>query len=225
VHGSPGSRCRLISPDPEHALRSLDLVTSAPPGYERARQRRVGEVNRDGVVQHSAKPRRRHCPAVSPAVLIQPSRRGVTDGMHPRKSGSQLTRRWREQDSNPRSPVYRELAAPRARHDPRRHREPGTPIRSRRRARRAICSMPGAPFTWTEPALSSRSASDGFEHLAASFSPSRASFEICPGDRRPNEAPKFNSVGSALIGLLNDGREAELLTGDRVYLSPFRTER
>jgi hypothetical protein len=37
VHGSPGSRCRLISPDPEHALRSLDLVTSAPPGYERAR--------------------------------------------------------------------------------------------------------------------------------------------------------------------------------------------
>jgi hypothetical protein len=32
-------------------------------------------------------------------------------------------------------------------------------------------------------------------------------------------------VGSALIGLLNDGRTAELLTGDRVYLSPFRTER
>ncbi len=30
---------------------------------------------------------------------------------------------------------------------------------------------------------------------------------------------------STLIGLLHDGRAAELLTGDRVYLSPFRTER
>jgi hypothetical protein len=53
------------------------------------------------------------------------------------------TRRWREQESNPRSPstassVHRARAT-----DPRRHREAGTPDRSRRRARRPICGTPG----------------------------------------------------------------------------------
>jgi hypothetical protein len=52
------------------------------------------------------------------AELVGPYREGR------RNSGSRRTRRWRERDSNPRSPVYGELAAPgRARHDPRRHRE------------------------------------------------------------------------------------------------------
>jgi hypothetical protein len=34
----------------------------------------------------------------------------IIEGMRPRKSGSQRTRRWREQDSNPRSPVKGTMA-------------------------------------------------------------------------------------------------------------------
>jgi hypothetical protein len=82
-------------------------------------------------------------------------------------------------------PVYGELAAPgRARHDPWRHRE--SPERRSGRvdgARRAICGRPGAPFTWTMPTSSLRSASDGFEHLAALFFAFSATFEICRDDR------------------------------------------
>jgi hypothetical protein len=83
---------------------------------------------------------------------------------------------------------------PRARHDPRRHRE------ARNADSFVSTSSPcDLQHAWgafhMDRALSSRSASDGFEHLAASFSPSRASFEIYRGDRRPNEAPKFRFCG------------------------------
>jgi hypothetical protein len=58
--------------------------------------------------------------------------------------GSHRTPRWRETDSNPRSPSYRELGAPgRARHDTRRHREkPGTPIVHVNELQRAFSACP-----------------------------------------------------------------------------------
>jgi hypothetical protein len=116
------------------------------------------------------------------------------NGIRLRKSGSHQTPRWREQDSNPRSPSTVSSLHPRARHDPRRHRE------ARNADSFASTSSPcDLQHAWgafhMDRALSSRSASDGFEHLAASFSPSRASFEICRGDRRPNEAPTFRFCG------------------------------
>jgi len=73
-------------------------------------------------------------------------------------SGSQQTLRWREVDSNPRSPVtVSSVHLGRARRDHAPSWSPGTPIVPRRRARRAICGMPEAPShgqSW-----SSRSAS------------------------------------------------------------------
>src|ERR1700730_1060758 len=78
--------------------------------------------------------------------------------------------RWREKDSNPRSPGYGELGAlARATRDHAAMVKPGAPDRSRRRTRRAICGTPGAH-------LSSRCAS------ASRFAFS-ATFEICRGDR------------------------------------------
>jgi hypothetical protein len=85
------------------------------------------------------------------------------------KSGSQRTRRWREMDSNPRSPGYGG-----ARFSWRRATRP-MPLRnadrSRRRVRRAISAMPGATFTWTKAGV--EIGFRDFEHLVAPFSPSR----------------------------------------------------
>jgi hypothetical protein len=57
---------RLIISHPKHAVRRLDPVAGAPPGYERARECGVGEVKRDGVVkplrasQTVSSPKHRH---------------------------------------------------------------------------------------------------------------------------------------------------------------------
>jgi hypothetical protein len=128
---------------------------------------------------------------------LNPTQGGIT--MNRRKSGSQPTRWWKEGDSNPRSPRLPRARSlhPRARHDPRRDRE----------ARNAgsfasTCSPCDLQHAWgafhmDRAALSSRSASDGFEHLAASFSPSRASFEICRaiGDPMKPRNSRFCGIG------------------------------
>jgi len=77
--------------------------------------------------------------------LIEPLKTEPQVGQHPlvpfcRAGGSEIRSRF-----EPSVPLYGELGALGARRDPRRHREPGTPDRSRRRARRAICGTPGAP--------------------------------------------------------------------------------
>jgi hypothetical protein len=40
---------------------------------ESARERRICKVERDRIVQHPAHSRRRHCPAIRPAILVEPS--------------------------------------------------------------------------------------------------------------------------------------------------------
>src|SRR5262249_43620427 len=63
-------RRRLILAHPEGAAGRLDAVAGAPPRDEGARQRCVGNEDREGVVQHAARPRRHHGPPVGTAILV-----------------------------------------------------------------------------------------------------------------------------------------------------------
>jgi hypothetical protein len=63
-------RRRLILAYLEHAAGRLNLGASASPRNEGARERRIGEIERNRVVQHPAYPRRRHRPAIE-AVAVQ----------------------------------------------------------------------------------------------------------------------------------------------------------
>jgi hypothetical protein len=81
-----------------------------------------------------------------------------------RKSGSQETRRWRETDSNPRSPST--VSSVHSGACDATHAaivKPGTPDRSRRRARRAICGTPGAPYHGTARLLLAVTGQQRFE--------------------------------------------------------------
>src|SRR5215472_2302105 len=60
-------RRRLILAYLEHAAGRLNLGASASPRNERARERRIPEVDRDRVVQHPAHSRRRHRPGIGAA--------------------------------------------------------------------------------------------------------------------------------------------------------------
>jgi hypothetical protein len=64
---------RCIVAHLKHASRCLNLSPDAPSRHERARKRRIGEVDREGVIQHSACPGWRHDPPVRTAVLVEPS--------------------------------------------------------------------------------------------------------------------------------------------------------
>src|SRR5580704_3718062 len=72
VQARGGPRRRLIRPYPEHALRRLDLVASAPPHNEGACECSVEEKERHRIVEHSAHPGRCHCPPIRAAVLVEP---------------------------------------------------------------------------------------------------------------------------------------------------------
>jgi len=52
----PDPRLRLMLPNLEDASRSLDLRPDAPPGDKCAGERSINEVDREGVVQHAARP-------------------------------------------------------------------------------------------------------------------------------------------------------------------------
>src|SRR6516162_6241995 len=54
VQPRPDPRLQLVLPNPEHASRRLDLRPDAPPGDECARQRRIGEIDRESVIQHAS---------------------------------------------------------------------------------------------------------------------------------------------------------------------------
>jgi hypothetical protein len=58
----------------EHAASHLDRYSGAPPRYKRAGQRRFEEIDRSGVVEHSAGSPGRHRPAVGSTILVEPSR-------------------------------------------------------------------------------------------------------------------------------------------------------
>ena len=54
MHSHCSPRCRLIGSHPEHAIRRLDPVASAPPRNEGACEGSVEEIDRHRVVQHPA---------------------------------------------------------------------------------------------------------------------------------------------------------------------------
>src|SRR5262249_11712669 len=66
-------RHRLILAHPERALGGLDLEADAPASNKRAGECRIGEIDRNRIIQHAAHPRGRHGPAGSTAVFIKPS--------------------------------------------------------------------------------------------------------------------------------------------------------
>ena len=68
----PDPWLRFILAHLEHTSCRLDLGPDAPAGDKRARERGIGEVDRDGVIQHAARSRRRHRPSVRAAVLVEP---------------------------------------------------------------------------------------------------------------------------------------------------------
>jgi len=47
---------RLIVAHLEHASSRLDPASDAPPRHERARECRIREVDREGIIQHAARP-------------------------------------------------------------------------------------------------------------------------------------------------------------------------
>jgi hypothetical protein len=68
----PNPWCRLILAQPEDAPRALSLVADAPARDEGAGECWIGKVDRDGVVEHAARSRRRHGPPVRAAILVEP---------------------------------------------------------------------------------------------------------------------------------------------------------
>src|SRR5438067_13687884 len=68
----PDPRRRLIFAHPERSFGGLELVANAPARDERTGERCIGEVNRNCVVEHAARSRWRHRPAVRAAVLVEP---------------------------------------------------------------------------------------------------------------------------------------------------------
>jgi len=56
VQPSPDPRCRLVLAHLEHAPCRLELGPDAPPSHEGARECRISEVDREGVIQHAAHP-------------------------------------------------------------------------------------------------------------------------------------------------------------------------
>src|SRR5215471_5360362 len=63
---------RLILAHPEYAAIRLRLSPGAAPGDKRARERGVQEIDRYGIIQHAACPRRGHRPTVSAAICVEP---------------------------------------------------------------------------------------------------------------------------------------------------------
>jgi hypothetical protein len=68
----PDPRRRLILAHLEHTTGGLRSGPNAPPRDEGAGERGIREVDRYRVIQYPARPRRRHHPTISAAVLVQP---------------------------------------------------------------------------------------------------------------------------------------------------------
>src|SRR6516165_9723235 len=68
----PDPRHRFIVANAEQAALRLDLRRSAPAGDERARQRGVAEIDRDGIVEHAAHAGRCYRPAVGATIPVEP---------------------------------------------------------------------------------------------------------------------------------------------------------
>src|SRR6516162_3096359 len=74
VQPCPNPRRQLIVTNVEQPAIRLDPRRRAPEGDERARQRGVEEIDRDGIVQHAAHAERRYCPAIGATIPVEPLR-------------------------------------------------------------------------------------------------------------------------------------------------------
>jgi hypothetical protein len=72
VQPRPKPRLRFVLAHPEHASGRLDLVVDAPARDKRARECWIGKVDRDRIVQHPARSRRCHRPAIRTTILVEP---------------------------------------------------------------------------------------------------------------------------------------------------------
>jgi len=77
VQPGTGPRLQFILADLERASGGLDLRRNAPPGYERARQSSIGEIDRDGVVKR----------ATPGSAIFGSTSRASTSGCSPRSCG------------------------------------------------------------------------------------------------------------------------------------------
>src|ERR1700732_2295658 len=93
-------RRRLILAHPKRPFGGLDLVADAPARDKSARECRIGEVDRDRIVEHPSCPRWRHRPAVGTAVLVKP-------GCHSSVLLAETAWRNGDADANRKSPFGR----------------------------------------------------------------------------------------------------------------------
>src|SRR5689334_16944248 len=94
------ARRRLVVANAEHPTIRLNSGPRAPPGDKRARERGVGEIDRHGIVQHTAHTGRRHRPAVGAAILIEP-------GGHLFMASTKTARRHADPDPHRKAPLRR----------------------------------------------------------------------------------------------------------------------
>ena len=70
----PDPRRRFVVTNAEQPALGFNFRSRAPAGDKRSRQRRVEEIDRDGIVQHAAGAGRRYRPAVGAAIPVEPFR-------------------------------------------------------------------------------------------------------------------------------------------------------
>jgi len=71
IRGSDAG-CRLVFPNSEEAVRRFGAIADAPPRHEGTRNRCIGQMDRDGVVQYASLPARSHCPSVRTSIVVEP---------------------------------------------------------------------------------------------------------------------------------------------------------
>ena len=72
VQPCPNPRLRLILPNLEDPARGFGPCPNTPPGNKRAREGGIREIDRESVIQHAPRPRRRYCPPRRAAILVEP---------------------------------------------------------------------------------------------------------------------------------------------------------
>jgi hypothetical protein len=63
---------RLVIPDLIDPIHNFNSLHRAPAGHEGARERRVREANREGIVHHASCARRGRGPPISTTICVQP---------------------------------------------------------------------------------------------------------------------------------------------------------
>ena len=72
VEGRTDPWCRLVIPDLIDPIHDLHSLHRAPAGHEGARERRVREANREGIVHHASCARWGRGPPISTTICVQP---------------------------------------------------------------------------------------------------------------------------------------------------------